>query len=123
MTPFADLPTGLVKGTPGIYRLGRPPADLVRRLRASGWTIGSLERAYSKEAVLRGIGQALDFPDYYGANLDALWDCLADLDRPTALVWSGWQDMAVYHADDWARLRHVLGERVTQEPPFAVVLV
>ena len=33
------------------------------------------------------------------------------------------QDFAVYHPDDWARLRHVLGERVTQEPPFAVVLM
>lgn len=123
MSAFADLPAGLVKGTPGVYRLGRPPADLTRRLRASGWTIGMLERAYSKDAVLRGIGQALSFPDYYGANLDALWECLGDLPRPTVLVWQGWQDFAVYHADDWARLRHVLGERVTQEPPFAVVLV
>ena len=25
------------------------------------------------------IAEALDFPDYYGCNLDALWDCLTDL--------------------------------------------
>ena len=25
------------------------------------------------------IGRALDFPDYYGCNLDALWDCLTDI--------------------------------------------
>ena len=24
------------------------------------------------------LQQGLDFPDYYGANLDALWDCLTD---------------------------------------------
>ena len=25
------------------------------------------------------IKHALDFPDYYGCNLDALWDCLIDM--------------------------------------------
>ena len=25
------------------------------------------------------IRQALDFPDYYGGSLDALWDCLSDM--------------------------------------------
>ena len=24
------------------------------------------------------LKKSLDFPDYYGANLDALWDCLTD---------------------------------------------
>jgi ribonuclease inhibitor len=25
------------------------------------------------------IAEALDFPDYYGCNLDALWDCLTSI--------------------------------------------
>ena len=25
------------------------------------------------------IAEALDFPDYYGCNLDALWDCLREM--------------------------------------------
>ena len=25
------------------------------------------------------IQRALDFPEYYGGNLDALWDCLTDM--------------------------------------------
>jgi ribonuclease inhibitor len=29
----------------------------------------------------------LDFPDYYGENLDALWDCLTEIDTPTILIW------------------------------------
>ena len=28
------------------------------------------------------IAQALDFPDYYGENLDALADCLGDICHP-----------------------------------------
>lgn len=122
MSPL-DIPAGLVRGTPGVYRMSRPPNDLIRRLRGHGWTVGQLARVTDRAGVLEGIGRALGFPDYYGQNLDALWDCLTDLTRPTVLIWEGWQDFAVYHADDWARLRHVLGDRVTQEPPFAVVLV
>ena len=32
-----------------------------------------------KKAVLRAIAQALAFPAWFGANLDALYDCLTDL--------------------------------------------
>lgn len=35
--------------------------------------------AASKREVLVAFGKALRFPDYYGANLDALNDCLQDL--------------------------------------------
>ncbi|MBQ7356351.1 MAG: barstar family protein [Clostridia bacterium] len=28
--------------------------------------------------IHKTIKEALDFPDYYGENLDALWDCLTD---------------------------------------------
>lgn len=31
------------------------------------------------EPALRAIGRLLEFPDWYGANLDALHDCLTDL--------------------------------------------
>ena len=34
----------------------------------------------SKAAVLDKIGSALDFPQYYGKNFDALNDCLSDLE-------------------------------------------
>ena len=32
------------------------------------------------------LAAKLDFPDYYGANLDALEDCLGDIREPTRLV-------------------------------------
>lgn len=44
-----------------------------------------------KKAVLRAIAQALAFPAWFGANLDALYDCLTDLpdsDAPGAA--RGW---------------------------------
>lgn len=36
-------------------------------------------RGDSKADFLAAIGQALDFPDYYGQNFDALADCLHDV--------------------------------------------
>lgn len=32
------------------------------------------------------IARILDFPDYYGKNLDALYDCLTDLPEGTELT-------------------------------------
>lgn len=37
-----------------------------------------LEGAISSAQALQRLGQALDLPSWYGANLDALFDCLSD---------------------------------------------
>ncbi|RZS77951.1 barstar family protein [Pigmentiphaga kullae] len=55
-------------------------------------------RAKSKSAVLRAIANAVDFPEHFGGNLDALYDCLCDtvLDQPAGMVLALWQ----LHQDD-----------------------
>ncbi|MCA4134485.1 barstar family protein [Arthrobacter sp. M4] len=60
--------------------------------------------ADSKTGVLEVFGQVLDFPEYYGVNLDALNDSLhdfvdsvADDDQPPVTMI--WQVPAVYRAD------------------------
>ncbi|MEO7193376.1 MAG: barstar family protein [Pseudonocardiaceae bacterium] len=57
----------------------------------------------SKAEALQAIGVALSFPAWYGRNLDALHDCLADLSGEHVLVWAGHRQLAVsdpnaYHA-------------------------
>ena len=118
----SGLPPGLLMGEAGTYHLESPPEDLVRRLAAAGWRTGMFEGAGDRSGVLRGIGRALGFPGYYGANLDALWDCLTDLTEPTALIWQNWQRLAIDRPTDWSRVRAVLDERVATAPRFAVVL-
>ena len=60
--------------------------------------------ADSKKAVLQTFGEALDFPEHYGVNLDALNDSLhdfadavsADGQPPVTVIW---QVPAVFRAD------------------------
>jgi hypothetical protein len=40
----------------------------------------SLSRPAHGRSVLRQLGKSLHFPDWYGANFDALFDCLCDPD-------------------------------------------
>src|SRR3546814_2276472 len=40
--------------------------------------VADCDRARSRSAVLRAIAKAVDFPAFFGGNLDALYDCLCD---------------------------------------------
>ena len=56
-----------------------------------GWT------AQTKAEFLAAVGEALGFPDHYGRNLDALEDCLRDVEVGEAgavLLWDGWSTLA-----------------------------
>jgi len=55
-----------------------------------GWT------AQTKAEFLAAVGQALELPDYYGQNFDALEECLRGVGReaPAVLLWDGWGTLA-----------------------------
>jgi RNAse (barnase) inhibitor barstar len=40
----------------------------------------------SKKKMLSYIAEELEFPAYFGGNLDALMDCLRDVDKPTNIA-------------------------------------
>ena len=44
----------------------------------------------TKQQLHAAIADALSFPDWYGNNLDALYDCLTDLESPVHLHLTGW---------------------------------
>ncbi len=69
----------------GVYHLAAP-VELVPVL--DGRTLAD------KSSLLVAIGHALDFPDYYGANWDALEECLGDLAWRNGPVW-----LVIHHAD------------------------
>ena len=43
-------------------------------------------RILSPAALHRAFAEALDLPDYFGRNMDALHDCLTDIFEPVCVV-------------------------------------
>jgi len=64
--------------------------DVLNAARAAGlWdVVADCARARSRSAVLRAVVKAVDFPEFFGSDLDALYDCLCDtvLDQKTGLL-------------------------------------
>jgi RNAse (barnase) inhibitor barstar len=68
----------------------------------------------SKAEALDAIGVALNFPAWYGRNLDALYDCLINLSWQDAgehvLVWVGHRQLEAADPDGYRAVLAVLDE-------------
>lgn len=86
----------------GVFHVSEAPVTAMPQL--DGRVLGD------KDALLTAVGHALNFPDYYGANWDALEECLGDLSwyqGPLALL--------ITHADSLpADLRATLEDIFTE---------
>ena len=75
----------------GMLDASKIKADAVAEAAQSAGYLFALvecDRARSRSAVLRAVVKAVDFPEFFGSDLDALYDCLCDtvLDQKTGLV-------------------------------------
>ncbi|MFF2851249.1 barstar family protein [Streptomyces sp. NPDC058001] len=93
---------------------------LTQALRASGWTTTRLDLrgVADKAAFMERCARALDLPDWFGRNWDALADCLTDLSwAPPAqgrvLLVTGWQTYAGTRPDEWGTAQEVFADAVT----------
>jgi RNAse (barnase) inhibitor barstar len=130
MSGLAALLAG--RAAPGTYRWrsGAAVADVRDTVEHAGWRFAHHDgRADETRAdVLAGLGTALDFPAYYGQNLDALADCLRDVvpatSTGTLLLWDAWGPFARAHERSFTRVLQVLRGRSGEErgAPFAVLL-
>jgi len=62
----------------GVYRLSHPGIDFMPVLDG--------RIMVNKQTFLIAVGQALEFPDYYGKNWDALEECLSDMNWHTGPI-------------------------------------
>lgn len=113
----------------GVYRATRGDAieEALRGSRLSYARV-DLPAAADKAAVLEAIARAMTFPEWFGANWDALEDCLTDLSWREGdghvLVLAGASAMA---GDDLRILMDVLDAsagfwKARGKPFFAVIL-
>ncbi len=113
---------------PGVYRwrAAFDAADVRHTVEHAGWAFGYVDgwRGETRADFLRDVGLALDFPDYYGHNLDALNDCLRDLDAPTVLLWDGWGLLARSDPRGFGIVIDIMGGRDPDDGdvPLAVLL-
>ena len=71
-------------------------------------TVGVVRDVADKRSTLAALGRALQFPDYYATDLDALEECLRDLSwLPVGPVEIVWEDGPLRDADP--RTHRVLG--------------
>ncbi|MEP9380951.1 barstar family protein [Nocardioides sp. KR10-350] len=119
---------GLLAGhTPaGVYRwhAAFDADELARTVAVAGWGCAHLDGVVeSREEALAALGEVLEFPEHYGRNLDALWDCLRDV-GPTLLLWDHWGVLAYADEPFTARLLGLLRERAAdpERPAFGVLL-
>lgn len=73
----------------------------------------------TKAAALDAIAAALSFPDWFGKNLDALYDCLRDLswlpDGEHVLVWSHFDGLRDADAKAFHGIRAALRDAVAAD--------
>ena len=134
MSGLAGLLAGLIQGEaePGIYRWhgAFDVADVQHTVEHAGFGFAHVDGwlgAGTKAEFLSAVGQALDFPDYYGQNFDALADCLHDIGAGQAgvvLLWDGWSTLARSDEKAFDIALSVLGSRVNADRgvPFSVLL-
>ena len=100
---------------------------LVADAREEGREVHVVRAGPTKEATLAAFAEALDFPAWFGGNLDALADCLGHLARTAQGEWELVVDgVAALSRDDpfaFAGLSGLLGEVALSHPHFHVTVV
>jgi len=119
---MTDASPPLDSGTPGVYYVAGDPVAVAAALEDAGWSTAVVAPAATTHEFYDGVVAALSLPAYFGRNLDALWDCLTDLDTPTAVVLSDWQRFAAARPGRWSAILDLFVERTERSPAFAVVL-
>jgi RNAse (barnase) inhibitor barstar len=118
----------------GVYLIDAAERELVLRhdVFPSEFAVAVLDghEAGTRAGFFRQMARALRFPDYFGHNWDAVYDCLTDLNwLPAAgyvLVLDGFERLATDEPDQWEIGLKVLREacafwRPLSRPLFALL--
>ena len=80
-----------------------------------------LEGVSSKEELHERLARALEFPDYYGRNWDAFWDCITELnlDDISEMTLTDWDVFATHLSAEAGKLLRCLNDWIHEMPDDA----
>lgn len=115
--------TAWLRQGPALLSLDQPidPAEIAAQLAAVGLETGTvhLGTVADKDAMMQAFRRDLNWPDWFGANWDALADLLAGPEeaaaRPIALIFVDWPGFADRAPDVAATLGELI-EELSEEP-------
>ncbi|QIX26337.1 barstar family protein [Nocardioides sp. JQ2195] len=124
MSGLAAVLAGRVAGNLHQWHGNFEVADVANAVEHAGWAFAHVDgwRATTKPEVLAAFGDALAFPEWYGANFDALNDCLSDLTVDTLLLWDGWGTLARGDEHAFTVMLDLLAEPTRGAGRFVVLL-
>jgi RNAse (barnase) inhibitor barstar len=112
--------------TPGLFSWrGRRDRDLAAEAESAGWQALGLDTRHvtSFDGFYDEVAAAWGLPDWFGRNLDALFDALADLVvRPTVIIWDGLRDLADVDPVQTSAVVDVLRDACGQATALVVVV-
>lgn len=101
-------------------------APLVRSLRAEG-SVSLVPAGADKAQTLARFGEALGFPDWYGLNYDAMFDCLLqhvhDAEGVVQVVWDGTAALHAEQPEVYETVLRILGDAEDEKPRLRVTVV
>nr|WP_238338161.1 barstar family protein [Pedococcus badiiscoriae] len=104
--------------------------DVVRGARDRGHDVCVVPAGATKAESIELFAQVLDFPDWFGRNLDALADCLHDFAeqplggaRARHLVWDGAAQLRRGHLETFEDIAGVLDEVSQDHASFVVTIL
>ncbi|MFI6341168.1 barstar family protein [Streptomyces sp. NPDC050535] len=111
-----------------------PVEPALEAARKAGWEtpVLDLSGVSDKDGLMAACATALRLPDYFGANWDALADCLGDLawwpaSHGRLLLVQDWQEYAAAAPADWRVLQEIFADAAARwrdtDTPLAVVMV
>lgn len=134
MSGLAGLLAGLIHGDSGPdifqWHSALDVADVQHSVEHAGFGFAHVDGWLgdgTKAEFLASVGAALQFPEHYGQNFDALADCLHDIGAGhsgVVLLWDGWSTLARGDERAFDIALTVLGSRVHADRgvPFSVLL-
>jgi len=75
----------------------------------------------SKEKLHEVLKKELDLPDYYGGNLDALWDCLTGwIELPLQIEWTYFEESQKHIGDYTKKVLDVFNKAQKELQEFKI---